>query len=72
MVIDDIKRLQLQHMRYGGEPSKITMSRKTYNEMVSGICQLMTCPDSGEDWTVFGMEIEIRDDLDPETMFIVS
>ena len=71
-VIDDIKRMRHQHMRYGGEPTKITMSRKTYVEMVSGIRQLMTVPDNEEDWKVCGMEIEIRDDIDPNTMFIVS
>jgi len=72
MVIDDIKRMRTQYMRYGGEPTKITMSRKTYDEMVSGIRQLMTVPDNEEDWKVCGMEIEIRDDIDPEVMFIVS
>ena len=71
-VIDDIKRMRHQHMRYGGEPTKITMSRKTYVEMVSGIRQLMTIQDNEEDWKVCGMEIEIRDDIDPNTMFIVS
>ena len=71
--IDDIKRMRETHMRYGGEPTKITMSRKTYDEMVSGIRQLMIVPDNAEDvWKVCGMEIEIRDDLDPDTMFIVS
>ena len=73
MVIDDIKRLRTQHMRYGGEPTKITMSRKTYEEMIRGIRQLMTVPDNAEEeWKVCGMEIEIRDDVDPEVMFIVS
>lgn len=72
MVIDDIKRLRLAHMRYGGEPTKITMSRKTYVEMVSDIRQLMTIPYNADDWTVCGMEIEIRDDVDPNVMFIVS
>ena len=73
MVVDDIQRLRNQHLRYGGEPTKITMSRKTYEEMVSGIRQLMTVPDNAEeDWKVCGMEIEIRDDIDPNTMFIVS
>ena len=71
-VIDDIKRMREQHMRYGGEPTKITMSRKTYREMVDGIRLLMTVPDNVEDWKVCGMEIEIRDDVDPNTMFIVS
>ena len=71
-VIDDIKRMQNQHMRYGGEPAKITMSRKTYVEMANGIRQLMTVPDNEEDWTVCGMVIEIRDDIDPNTMYIVS
>lgn len=73
MVIDDIQRLRNQHMRYGGEPTKITMSRKTYEEMISGIRQLTTFPDNAEEeWKVCGMEIEIRDDVDPEVMFIVS
>ena len=72
-VIDDIKRMRLAHMRYGGEPKKITMSRKTYEEMVMGIRQLMTVrEDDYETWTVCGMEIEVRDDVDPSTMFIVS
>ena len=71
-VIDDINRMRYQHMKYGGEPTKITMSRKTYNEMVDGIRQLITMPDNGKDWKVYGMEIEIRDDVDPQVMFIVS
>ena len=72
-VVEDIQRMRNQHMRYGGEPTKITMSRITYCEMVDGIRQLMTVPDNAEEeWKVCGMEIEIRDDVDPKVMFIVS
>ena len=68
-----IKRMRLDHLRHGGEPTKITMSRKNFVEMVSGVRELM-CIDAGDhpEYTVCGMEIEIRDDVDPETLFIVS
>ena len=68
-----IKRMRWDHLRYGGEPTKITMSRKNFVEMVSGVSELM-CIDAGDhpEYTVCGMEIEIRDDVDPETLFIVS
>ena len=68
-----IKRMRLDHLRHGGEPTKITMSRKNYVEMVSGIRELIYI-DEGDypKYTVCGMEIEIRDDVDPETLFIVS
>ena len=72
-VLNAIKRMRWDHLRHGGEPTKITMSRKTFDEMVSGIRELM-CIDEGDhpEYTVCGMEIEIRDDVDPETLFIVS
>lgn len=74
MVIDDIKRMRWSHLRAGATgPGKITMSRKTFNEMVNGVRELM-CVDAGDhpDWTVCGMQIEVRDDVDPEIMFIIS
>ena len=72
-VLNAIKRMRWDHLRHGGEPTKITMSRKTFVEMVSGVRELM-CIDEGDhpEYTVCGMEIEIRDDVDPETLFIVS
>ena len=72
-VLNAIKRMRCDHLRHGGEPTKITMSRKTFYEMVSGVRELM-CIDEGDhpEYTVCGMEIEIRDDVDPETLFIVS
>lgn len=72
-VLNAIKRMRWDHLRHGGEPTKITMSRKNFVEMVSGVRELM-CIDKGDypEYTVCGMEIEIRDDVDPETLFIVS
>lgn len=72
-VFSIITRMRLSHLRLGGDPKKITMSRKTFNDMVSGVRELM-CIDAGDhpEYTVYGMEIEIRDDVDPETLFIVS
>lgn len=72
-VLNSIKRMRWDHLRHGGEPTKITMSRKNFVEMVSGVRELM-CIDAGDhpEYTVCGMEIEIRDDVDPETLFIVS
>ena len=74
MVIDDIKRMRWSHLRAGATgPGKITMSRKMFNEMVNGVRELMHV-DAGDhpDWTVCGMQIEVRDDVDPEIMFIIS
>lgn len=72
-VLNVIKRMRWDHLRHGGDPQKITMSRKTFRDMVSGVRELM-CIDEGDhpEYTVCGMEIEIRDDVDPETLFIVS
>ena len=72
-VLNTIKQMRLSHLRLGGDPMKITMSRKTFYDMVSGVRELM-CIDAGDhqEYTVYGMEIEIRDDVDPETLFIVS
>ena len=72
-ILNAIKRMRLDHMRHGGNPTKITMSRKNFHDMVSGIRELF-CIDEGDhdDCTIYGMEIEIRDDVDPETLFIVS
>lgn len=72
-VLNAIKRMRWDHMRHGGNPTKITMSRKNFHDMVSGIRELV-CIDAGDhaDYTICGMEIEIRDDVDPETLFIVS
>ena len=74
MVIDDIKRMRWSHLRAGATgPGKITMSRKTFIEMTSNVRELM-CVDAGDhpEWTVCGMQIEVRDDADPEVMFIIS
>ena len=72
-VLNAIYRMRLDHMRHGGNPTTITMSRKNFYDMVSGVRELMRI-DEGDhpEYTVFGMEIEIRDDVDPETLFIVS
>lgn len=72
-VLNSIKRMRWDHLRHGGDPKKITMSRKNFVEMVSRVSELM-CIDAGDhpEYTVCGMEIEIRDDVDPETLFIVS
>ena len=72
-ILNTIKRMRWDNLRYGGDPKKITMSRKTFNDMVSEVRELM-CIDAGDhpEYTVCGMEIEIRDDVDPETLFIVS
>lgn len=72
-VLNSIKRMRWDHLRHGGDPKKITMSRETFNDMVSEVRELM-CFDKGDhpEYTVCGMEIEIRDDVDPETLFIVS
>ncbi len=72
-VLNAIKRMRFDHLRHGGNPKKITMSRKIFHDMVSGVRELM-CIDAGDhpEYTVCGMEIEIRDDVDPETLFIVS
>ena len=72
-VLESIKRMRLDHLRHGGEPKKITMSRKNFVEMVSGIRELI-CIDAGDhpEYSICGMAIEIRDDVDPETLFIVS
>lgn len=71
-VLNAIKRMRLDHMRHGGNPTKITMSRKNFHDMVSGIRELYIDAGDHADYTVCGMEIEIRDDVDPETLFIVS
>ena len=72
-VLKTIKRMRRDHLRNGGYPKKITMSRKTFQDMVSEVHELM-CIDKGDhpEYTICGMEIEIRDDVDPETLFIVS
>lgn len=72
-VLNAIYRMRLDHMRHGGNPTTITMSRKTFHDMVSGIRELV-CIDAGDhaDYTILGMGIEIRDDVEPETLFIVS
>ena len=72
-VLGSIERMRRDHIQHGGEPKKITMSRKNFVEMVSGIRELI-CIDAGDhpEYSICGMAIEIRDDVDPETLFIVS
>jgi len=68
-----IKRMMWDHIRNGGNPKKITMSRKNFVELVSELSDLV-CIDLGDDvgHMIFGMEVEIRDDVDPNTLFIIS
>lgn len=74
MPIEYIRRMMLQHREVGGNPTKIAMSRKTYDELKSEAQKIMTVDfdDPSVKKTVYGMDIEIRDDLDPGVMFIVS
>lgn len=74
MPIEYIRRMMLQHMEVGGNPTKITMNRKTYDELKSEAQEIMTVDfdDPAVPITVYGMDIEIRDDIDPGVMFIVS
>lgn len=70
---DYIQRMRWDHIRNGGDPKKITMSRKTFATIVASIRDLMVI-DAGDhpEYTICGMEIEQRDDIDPNVMFIVS
>ena len=72
-VLEWIKRMRWQQLRHGVKPTKITMSRKNFNEMASGLRELV-CIDAGDhtEYTVCGMEIEIRDDVDQNTLFIIT
>ena len=72
-VLGSIVRMRRDHLQHGGEPKKITMSRKNFVEMASEISEL-TYIDAGDDQecSICGMTIEIRYDVDPETLFIVS
>lgn len=72
-VVTSIKQMMWDHIRHGGEPKKITMSRRNFVEMASNLRDLV-CIDLGDDVVhkIFGMEIVIRDDVDPNTLFIIS
>ena len=72
-VVISIKRMIWDHMKHGGTPQKITMSRKNFRELVIGLRDLIAI-DTGDDIgnESFGMKIEIRDDVDPNTLFIIS
>ena len=73
MVIDDIKRMRWEHLRHGEEPKKITMNQRTFDEIVSSSNELI-CIDAGDhpEYKICGMDVEIRNDVDPTTMFIIS
>lgn len=74
MSIEHIRRMMLQHRELGGNPTKIVMSKKTFDELKAEAQKIMTVDfdDPAVPITVYGMDIEIRDDIDPGVMFIVS
>ena len=69
----EIKKMQWEHIRHGGQPSKITMSTQTFIEIVDELNDLIAVNKEGHIvYQIFGMDIEMRDDIDQNTMFIIS
>lgn len=69
----EIKKMQWEHIRHGGQPSKITMSTRTFVDIVDELNDLIAVNKGDHvEYRIFGMDIEMRDDIDPSTMFIIS
>ena len=70
-IVNTLSRMKWQHIKYGGEPTKITMSIQTYYTMKNAVKDIMF-PCKSEEETICGLKIEMREDLSDDTLFIVS
>lgn len=70
-IVNTISRMKWQHIQYGGEPIKITMSIQTYYTMKNAVKDLFI-PSKERPETICGLEVEMREDLADDTLFIVS
>ena len=68
-IVNTIHRMRWQHIEHGGEPTKITMSIETYYTMLNSVKEIMNI--TGKP-TICGLEMEVRDDVADDTLFIVS
>ena len=72
-IVSTIKRMKNKHIENGGEPTKITMSKETYYTMLQSVQHLIiNYKDRQKMQTICGLEIEVRDDVASDTLFIVS
>ena len=72
-IVSTIQRMKHKHIENGGEPTKITMSNETYYTMLQSVQHLIiNYKDRPKMQTICGLEIEVRDDVERDTLFIVS
>ena len=71
-IVNTIHRMKWQHIEHGGEPTKITMSIKTYYTMLKAVQNMVIVHKEPKKQTICGLEIEVRDDVADDTLFIVS
>ena len=70
-IVNTISRMKWQHIQHGGEPTKITMSIQTYYTMKNAVKDIIV-PCKSKEEKICGLEIEMREDLADDTLFIVS
>lgn len=72
-IIHSIKKSIRYLRRKGAKPKKITMSRKTFCENVDTSPYLIAVNKGNHiEYEIFGLKIEMRDDMDPQTKMIVN
>ena len=69
-IANTIHRMKWQHIENGGEPTKVTMSVQTYYTMLNSVRDIMVNAEKSK--TICGLEIEVREDVEDDVLFIVS
>ena len=72
-MIETIKRMINYQRMLGNHPTKICMSRQGYNELKISLSDIMLKPpDECNATGIFGLEIEVRDELENGVLYIIS
>lgn len=72
-MIETIKRMINYHRMLGNHPTKVYMSRQGYRELMISVSDIMLKPpDECNVTEIFGLEIEVRDDLENGVLYIIS
>ena len=73
-MLELIKRAYRRAVMLGVHPTKTSMTQKMYDELEVEVAQMFYARSKPvKDYSeIFGMQIEVRDDLDNGVMFIIS
>ena len=72
-MIETIKRMINYQRMLGNHPTKISMSRQGYLELKISLSDIMLKPpDECNPTGIFGLEIEVRDELENGVLYIIS